>query len=109
MIDVGGDKSYLYGDDDLNSPGDEQWRSPVTKFTKHPNYTGPGWKTGYDDGRTGICSGDSGGPLVVDDVIIGITSWGAAACDRYSVFARLTNEMGDWAHEQIQASAGDSA
>lgn len=189
MIDVGGDKSYLYGDDDLNSTGDEQWRSPVVAFTEHPNYTGPnGWQTGYDvavvevaddipvpeddwatfatsadedlsqpgtetttygwgrtsgsgplgvlhktslpindadscqvfdvrvdpatmicagydNGDTGICSGDSGGPLVVDDVIIGITSWGAAACDRYSIFARLTNEMGDWAHEQIRESA----
>lgn len=191
MIDVGGDKSYLYGDDDLNSSGDEQWRSPVTKFTPHPSYGGSGgWRNGYDvaivevaddipvpqsdwaafatsadedlsqpgreaetfgwgrtsasgplgrlnkttlpindadscqvfdvtvnpelmicagydDGRTGICSGDSGGPLVVDNVVIGITSWGAAACDRYSIFARLTNEMGDWAHEQIQAPAED--
>ncbi|ADD44884.1 trypsin-like serine protease [Stackebrandtia nassauensis] len=191
MIDVGGAKSYLYGDDDLSSAGDEKWKSPVTKFTPHPDYGGSGgWRTGYDvaivevaddipvpesdwakfatsadadlsqpgrdsltygwgktaangtmgrlkkttlpindadscqvfdvtvnpelmicagydDGRTGICSGDSGGPLIVDGVVIGITSWGASACDRYSIFARLTNAMGDWAHEQLQAPAED--
>ncbi|GAB3885903.1 hypothetical protein GCM10029964_049320 [Kibdelosporangium lantanae] len=185
MIDVTGDKSYLYGDDDLGSAGDELWKSKVTEYKVHPKYTGPNsWKTGYDvaivtvaddipvpeaqwakfatsqdtaltqpgkqgtavgygktsasgslgvlykttlpindpstcqvfdvtvdantmvcagynDGHTGICSGDSGGPLIVDGVVVGVTSWGAGNCDRYSIYGRLTNDMGDWAHQQI--------
>lgn len=49
MIDVGGDKSYIYGDDDLNSAGDETFRTKVKEFKTHPNYSGPGgWQTGYD-------------------------------------------------------------
>lgn len=62
---------------------------------------------GYDDGHDGICSGDSGGPLIVDGVVVGITSWGASACNRYSIFARLTNEMGDWAHQQVGDQPSD--
>ncbi|QSB04682.1 S1 family peptidase [Natronoglycomyces albus] len=180
MIDVSGAKSYLYGDDDLNSPGDELWRSEVVEYLPHPNYGGPnGWRqghdvaivtvaddipvapsdwvtvatsadsgltqpgaeaftlgfgqqssggasgvlmgttlpinnhndcqvfdvvvnpdqmicAGYNDGRTGICSGDSGGPLIVDGVVVGITSWGSSMCDRYSIFAKMTGQLGDW-------------
>ncbi|WP_409496691.1 trypsin-like serine protease [Amycolatopsis sp. cmx-11-12] len=185
MIDVGGAKSYLYGDDDLNTPGDETFRTPVASYKVHPRYTGPNsWQTGYDvavittetdlpvpesqwakvagsgdagltapgksgtavgygktssgggsgvlykttmpvndgnncqvfnvrvnpdlmvcvgydDGRTATCSGDSGGPFIVDGVIVGVVSWGASGCDRYSIMARLTNEMGDWARGEI--------
>ncbi|GLZ38019.1 trypsin-like serine protease [Actinokineospora sp. NBRC 105648] len=185
MIDAVGDKSYIYGDDDLNSPGDETFRTKVASFKTHPNYTGNGgWKTGWDvavvttaddlpvpeaqwakvagsgdtalsapgksalslgygktsssggsgelrkttlpindpsgcnvfdikvngdlmvcsgynDGRTANCSGDSGGPLIVDGVIIGVSSWGSSKCDRYSIFGRLTNAMGDWAKTEI--------
>ncbi|WP_222853997.1 S8 family serine peptidase [Fodinicola acaciae] len=195
MIDVGGDKSYWYGSNDLNVVGSESFRTKVTDYKVHPKYTGPGsWKTGYDvavvtvaddlpvppekwakfatsadsaltqpgkqgitigygkstgtgtaagvlkkatlpindasgcqvfdvqvnpdfmvcagydDGHDGICSGDSGGPLIVDGIIVGLTSWGASACNRYSIFSRLTNEMGDWAHQQLgdQPSGGFS-
>ncbi|WP_433328255.1 trypsin-like serine protease [Spirillospora sp. CA-294931] len=185
MIDATGDKSYIYGDDDLNTPGDETFRTAVASFKAHPGYTGSGgWRTGYDvavvttvddlpvpesqwakvagsgdaaltqpgksgtslgygrtssgggsgelrkttlpvndpkncqvfdikvngdlmvcagynDGRTANCSGDSGGPFIVDGVIVGVSSWGSSACDRYSIMARLTNAMGDWARAEI--------
>ncbi|MEV0675183.1 trypsin-like serine protease [Actinosynnema sp. NPDC050436] len=185
MIDATGDKSYIYGDDDLNTPGDETFRTAVASFKTHPKYTGSGgWRTGYDvavvttaddlpvpqaqwakvagsadvaltkpgksgtsigygktssgggsgelrkttlpvndpggcqvfditvngdlmvcagynDGRTANCSGDSGGPFIVDGVIVGVSSWGSSKCDRYSMMARLTNEMGDWARAEI--------
>lgn len=185
MIDVSGDKSYLYGDDDLNTTGDETFRTKVASYKVHPKYTGPNsWRNGYDvavittvddipvpqdkwakvagsgdsaltapgksgqamgwgkvsaggssgvlykttmpvndpancqvfdvtvngdtmvcvgynDGRTGTCSGDSGGPYTVDGVVVGVVSWGAGNCDRYSIMARLTNEMGDWAKKEI--------
>ncbi|GLZ40051.1 trypsin-like serine protease [Actinokineospora sp. NBRC 105648] len=196
MIDVSGDKSYLYGDDDLNTAGDETFRTKLASFKTHPKYTGSGgWQTGYDvavvttvddlpvpesqwarvagsgdaaltapgksgvalgygktsasgsssgvlykttlpvndasgcqvfnirvnpdlmvcvgydNGRTGTCSGDSGGPFAVDGVIVGVVSWGAANCDRYSVMGRLTNEMGDWAKGEIGGGTppGDGA
>ncbi|MEU6057774.1 trypsin-like serine protease [Streptomyces sp. NPDC047097] len=185
MIDVSGEKSYLYGDDDLNSAGDESFRTKVASYKAHPKYTGPGsWRqgydvavvttaddipvpesqwakvagsadaaltrpgasgtslgygnvgpggssgvlykttlpindagrcqvfdikvnpdvmvcAGYDDGRTANCSGDSGGPFTVGGVVVGVSSWGSSKCDRYSIMARLTNEMGDWAKAQI--------
>ncbi|MGW0519620.1 trypsin-like serine protease [Crossiella sp. NPDC003009] len=191
MIDATGAKSYIYGDDDLNTAGDETFRTKVTSFKAHPRYTGPGsWQTGYDvavittaddlpvpesqwakvagsgdtgltqpdksgtvfgygrtsssggsgalykttlpvndakncqvfnvrvnpdvmvctgydNGRTGTCSGDSGGPYIVDGVVAGVVSWGASGCDRYSVMARLTNEMGDWARKEIGGQPGD--
>ncbi|KUF18059.1 trypsin-like serine protease [Streptomyces silvensis] len=191
MIDATGDKSYLYGDDDLNSPGDESFRTEVTSYKAHPKYSGAnGWRqgydvavvttaddipvpesqwakvagsadaaltepgrsgtalgygkvaaggssgvlykatmpvndagrcqvfdikvnpdvmvcAGYDDGRTGTCSGDSGGPFTVDGVVVGVVSWGSSKCDRYSIMARLTNEMGDWAKAQIDGRPGD--
>ena len=185
MIDVGGDKSYIYGDDDLNTSGDESFRTKVVSFKAHPNYTGSGsWQTGYDvavittaddlpvpqsqwakvagsadsaltapgkngfalgygrtsasggsgalykgdmpvndanncqvfnirvnpelmvcvgynDGRVATCSGDSGGPFSVDGIIVGVVSWGSSQCDRYSIMARLTNAVGDWAKKEI--------
>ncbi|MFI6290417.1 trypsin-like serine protease [Nonomuraea sp. NPDC050790] len=187
MIDVAGEKSYVYGDDDLTTAGDEAFRTRVDKFVTHPEYrqandwrkgydvavvttqddlpvprsqwarvagsgdaalTQPGRTgivlgfgkhqqgklysatlpvndpggcqvfdvsvngdvmlcTGYDDGRTGICSGDSGGPFTVDGVVVGIVSFGAGTCDRYSIMARLTNAMGDWARETIGQEPGD--
>ncbi|WP_276320581.1 trypsin-like serine protease [Amycolatopsis suaedae] len=49
MIDVGGAKSYIYGDDDLNTPADETFRTNVASYKVHPRYTGPNsWQTGYD-------------------------------------------------------------
>ncbi|WP_026422645.1 trypsin-like serine protease [Actinokineospora inagensis] len=185
MIDAVGDKSYIYGDDDLNTPGDETFRTAVASYKTHPNYTGVGgWKTGWDvavvttvddipvpesqwakvagsgdtaltqpgksglslgygktsssggsgelrkttlpvndpsgcnvfdikvngdlmvctgynDGHTANCQGDSGGPFIVDGVIVGLSSWGSSNCDRYSIFSRLTNSMGDWARAEI--------
>ncbi|OXM49703.1 trypsin-like serine protease [Amycolatopsis alba] len=185
MVDTTGAKSYLYGDDDLNTPGDETFRTAVASFKAHPQYSGSGgWRTGndvavvttvddipvpesqwakvagsgdsaltkpgksgislgygktsasggsgelrkttlpvndpagcqvfdirvngdlmvctgYNDGRTADCSGDSGGPFIVDGVIVGVSSWGSSACDRYSIMARLTNAMGDWARAEI--------
>ncbi|WP_433335919.1 trypsin-like serine protease [Spirillospora sp. CA-294931] len=185
MIDVGGAKSYIYGDDDLNTAGDETFKTKVASYKAHPKYTGPNsWQQGYDvavitteddlpvpqsqwakvagsgdsaltqpgksgvalgygktssggssgvlykatlpvndandcqvfnvrvnpdvmvcigynDGRVATCSGDSGGPYTVDGVIVGVVSWGASGCDRYSIMARLTNEMGDWAKKEI--------
>ncbi|WP_229784298.1 S8 family serine peptidase [Pilimelia anulata] len=189
MIDVGGAKSYVYGDDDLTSAGDETFRTAVASYKVHPRYTGPNsWQQGYDvavittaddlpvpqsqwvkvagsadsaltepgksgtaigygktaagggsgvlyrttlpineasgcnvfgavkvnpavmvcigynDGRTATCSGDSGGPYIVDGVVVGVVSWGSSNCDRYSIMARLTNEMGDWAKKEIGAA-----
>ncbi|GLW93413.1 trypsin-like serine protease [Actinokineospora globicatena] len=185
MIDAAGAKHYLYGDDDLNTAGDESFRTKLASYKTHPKYTGTGgWQTGYDvavvtteddlpvpesqwvkvagsgdtaltqpgksgtavgygrtsanggsgvlykttlpvndatncqvfnirvnpdlmlcigydDGRTGTCTGDSGGPFTVDGVIVGVVSWGSGGCDRYSIMARLTNEMGDWARSEI--------
>ncbi|MGW5049935.1 trypsin-like serine protease [Actinokineospora sp. NPDC004072] len=185
MVDTTGAKSYIYGDDDLNTPGDETFRTAVASFKTHPGYTGSGgWRTGYDvavvttaddipvpesqwakvagsgdaaltqpgktgvslgygktssgggsgelrkttlpvndpgscqvfdirvngdlmvctgynDGRTANCSGDSGGPFIVDGVVVGVSSWGSSGCDRYSIMARLTNAMGDWARAEI--------
>ncbi|WP_276320580.1 hypothetical protein [Amycolatopsis suaedae] len=34
-------------------------------------------------------------------MVAGVVSWGASGCDRYSIMARLTNEMGDWAMSEI--------
>ncbi|GGS60043.1 trypsin-like serine protease [Actinokineospora fastidiosa] len=49
MVDATGAKSYIYGDDDLNTPGDETFRTAVASFKTHPGYTGSGgWRTGYD-------------------------------------------------------------
>ncbi len=185
MVDTTGAKSYFYGDDDLNTPGDETFRTAVASFKTHPGYTGSGgWRTGHDvavvttvddipvpesqwakvagsgdstltqpgrsgtslgygktsagggsgelrkttmpindptgcqvfdirvngdlmvctgynDGRTADCSGDSGGPFIVDGIVVGVSSWGSSACDRYSIMARLTNAMGDWARAEI--------
>ncbi|MFI6303607.1 trypsin-like serine protease [Amycolatopsis thailandensis] len=188
MVDTTGAKSYLYGDDDLNTPGDETFRTAVASFKAHPQYSGSGgWRTGHDvavvttvddlpvpesqwakvagsgdgaltqpgksgvslgygktsasggsgelrkttmpvndpagcqvfdirvngdlmvctgynDGRTADCSGDSGGPFIVDGVVVGVSSWGSSGCDRYSIMARLTNAMGDWARAEIGGS-----
>ncbi|ONI81429.1 peptidase S1 [Actinosynnema sp. ALI-1.44] len=185
MIDVGGAKSYIYGDDDLNTAGDETFRTNVASYKVHPRYTGPNsWQNGYDvavittaddlpvpenqwakvagsgdsaltqpgksgtafgygrtsasggsgvlykatmpvndanncqvfnvrvnpdvmvcigydNGRVATCSGDSGGPYIVDGTVVGVVSWGASGCDRYSIMGRLTNEMGDWARGEI--------
>jgi secreted trypsin-like serine protease len=185
MVDVGGEKSYVYGRNDVadTSTG---FRTQVVEFKTHPNYSGVGgWQTGWDvaivttaddlpvqpsqfariagssdtaltapgrtgipvgygmkrpgdntdgrlmkssfpindpgscnvfnipvrpetmvcagfnDGRTAICSGDSGGPLFVDGVVVGVASWGGSQCERYSIYGRLTNEMGDWAKSQL--------
>ncbi|MFC0627510.1 trypsin-like serine protease [Kribbella deserti] len=56
---------------------------------------------GYADGRTTILPGDSGGPLIVDGKVIGVASWSRSDFKWYSVYGRLTNEMGDWVKAQI--------
>lgn len=56
---------------------------------------------GYQDGHDGICQGDSGGPMLVDGVIVGVASWVKIGCGSYGAWGRLTNEMGDWANEQV--------
>ncbi|QFZ19238.1 trypsin-like serine protease [Saccharothrix syringae] len=59
---------------------------------------------GYADGRTAILPGDSGGPLVVAGKVVGVASWSRSDFKWYSVYARLTNDMGDWVARQV----GDS-
>ncbi|MGY0234201.1 S8 family serine peptidase [Longispora urticae] len=49
MIDVGGDKSYVYGDDDLNRPSTGEFKTRVASYKAHPGYTGSGsWQQGHD-------------------------------------------------------------
>nr|WP_198151577.1 PKD domain-containing protein [Kibdelosporangium sp. MJ126-NF4]CEL16590.1 Chitinase [Kibdelosporangium sp. MJ126-NF4]CTQ89059.1 Chitinase (EC 3.2.1.14) [Kibdelosporangium sp. MJ126-NF4] len=57
---------------------------------------------GYQDGHDGICQGDSGGPMLVDGVVVGVASWVKVGCGSYGAWGRLTNQMGDWANEQIK-------
>jgi len=57
--------------------------------------------------RTSICSGDSGGPLALDDVLIGVTSFGAKdGCEigAPAGFTRVTSYL-DW----IEANSGVTA
>ncbi|WP_217370203.1 trypsin-like serine protease [Nonomuraea antri] len=56
---------------------------------------------GYSDGRVTILPGDSGGPFIVDGKIVGLASWSRSDFRWYSIYARLTNDMGDWVKEQI--------
>ncbi|YCK37319.1 trypsin-like serine protease [Actinomadura sp. ATCC 39365] len=56
---------------------------------------------GYADGHVTILPGDSGGPLVVDGKVIGLASWSRSDFKWYSVYSRLTNDMGDWVKEQL--------
>lgn len=56
---------------------------------------------GYADGRTAILPGDSGGPLVVDGKVVGVASWSRSDFRWYSVYARLTNDMGDWVRQEV--------
>jgi hypothetical protein len=63
---------------------------------------------GYADGRTTILPGDSGGPLIVDGKIIGLASWSRSDFKWYSVYSRLTNDMGDWVATEVgQNPPGD--
>ncbi|MBW4721237.1 trypsin-like serine protease [Saccharothrix sp. SC076] len=62
---------------------------------------------GYADGRTTILPGDSGGPLVVDGKIVGVASWSRSDFKWYSVYGRLTNEMGDWVQQEVGTPQSD--
>ncbi|WP_020391151.1 S8 family serine peptidase [Kribbella catacumbae] len=64
---------------------------------------------GYSDGRITILPGDSGGPLIVQGKVIGVASWSRSDFKWYSVYGRLTNDMGDWVKQQIgdQPPTGD--
>ncbi|MEU6151944.1 trypsin-like serine protease [Actinosynnema sp. NPDC047251] len=62
---------------------------------------------GYSDGRTTILPGDSGGPLIVDGKIVGVASWSRSDFKWYSVYGRLTNDMGDWVKQQVGSPQSD--
>ncbi|HEX7134415.1 MAG TPA: trypsin-like serine protease [Iamia sp.] len=49
----------------------------------------------------GTCQGDSGGPLYVDDVQVGIVSWGAVCGEHPSVFARIST-YSTWIRWQVR-------
>lgn len=80
---------------------------PVVDGSQVCNGVGAGFKpatmvcAGYADGRTTILPGDSGGPLIVQGKVIGVASWSRSDFRWYSVYGRLTNEMGDWVKQQI--------
>ncbi|MEU5695652.1 trypsin-like serine protease [Actinosynnema sp. NPDC020468] len=181
--DAAGDKSFVYGLDDLNSPGG--FKTNVVTYKKHPKYVnfdqgydvavvtvaddipvrggkyaqfatsadsglavpgknglgfgygkkdfddnlkdvtldkatlpivdgdkvcqgvGAGFKSatmicaGYSDGRTTILPGDSGGPLIVEGKVVGVASWSRSDFKWYSVYGRLTNDMGDWVKQEV--------
>jgi secreted trypsin-like serine protease len=91
-------------------PGDvtlDKATLPIVNGSQVCNGVGAGFKAatmicaGYADGRTTILPGDSGGPLVVDGRIIGLASWSRSDFRWYSVYARLTNDMGDWVRRQV--------
>ncbi|XVV01324.1 trypsin-like serine protease [Actinosynnema sp. CA-248983] len=187
--DAAGEKSFMYGLDDLNAPGG--FRTKVVEYKKHPKYVnfdqgydvavvtvaddipvrggryatfatsadsglaapgksglgfgygkkdfndtsrdvtldkatlpivngdaqcqgvGAGFKSatmicaGYSDGRVTILPGDSGGPLLVDGKIVGVASWSRSDFKWYSVYGRLTNEMGDWVKQEVGAPQSD--
>lgn len=62
---------------------------------------------GYADGRTTILPGDSGGPLIVDGKIVGVASWSRSDFRWYSVYGRLTNDMGDWVKQEVGTPQSD--
>ncbi|MEJ2858316.1 MULTISPECIES: trypsin-like serine protease [unclassified Saccharothrix] len=62
---------------------------------------------GYSDGRVTILPGDSGGPLIVDGKIVGVASWSRSDFKWYSVYGRLTNEMGDWVKQEVGTPQSD--
>ncbi|TDP98011.1 protease pro-enzyme activation domain-containing protein [Labedaea rhizosphaerae] len=59
---------------------------------------------GYADGHIGLCQGDSGGPYYYNGKIYGVFSWLRTNCMGADVHARLWNDMGDWANQQIGGS-----
>lgn len=56
------------------------------------------------DPEKGPCKGDSGGPLVVNNVIVGIVSWGGNCDFEQGPAAAYTNvaRFSDWVEEQIR-------
>ncbi|OLR93202.1 trypsin-like serine protease [Actinokineospora bangkokensis] len=56
---------------------------------------------GYGDGSTTILPGDSGGPLVIGGTIVGVASWSRSDFRWYSIYGRLTNDMGDWVRQEV--------
>jgi subtilisin-like proprotein convertase family protein len=88
---------------------------PIVDGSQVCNGVGAGFKpatmvcAGYSDGRVTILPGDSGGPLIVQGKVIGVASWSRSDFRWYSVYGRLTNDMGDWVKQQIgdQPPTGD--
>ncbi|MCE7006121.1 trypsin-like serine protease [Kibdelosporangium philippinense] len=80
---------------------------PIVNGAQQCQGVGAGFKAatmicaGYNDGRVTILPGDSGGPLIVDGKIIGLASWSRSDFKWYSIYARLTNDMGDWVAAEI--------
>ncbi|WP_203590772.1 S8 family serine peptidase [Streptomyces sp. SID13031] len=80
---------------------------PIVDGAQVCNGVGAGFKpatmicAGYSDGRITILPGDSGGPLIVQGKVIGVASWSRSDFKWYSVYGRLTNDMGDWVKTQV--------
>ncbi|MEV8378312.1 S8 family serine peptidase [Kribbella sp. NPDC056861] len=80
---------------------------PIVDGSQVCNGVGAGFKpatmicAGYSDGRVSILPGDSGGPLIVQGKVIGVASWSRSDFKWYSVYGRLTNDMGDWVKQQV--------
>ncbi|MFI6539798.1 trypsin-like serine protease [Nonomuraea sp. NPDC050547] len=102
---------YGYGKKDFNDTARDvtldKATLPVVDGERLCQGVGAGFKAatmicaGYGDGRVSILPGDSGGPLIIDGKIVGVASWSRADFKWYSVYGRLTNDMGDWVKEQI--------
>ncbi|MFD1146695.1 trypsin-like serine protease [Saccharothrix hoggarensis] len=82
---------------------------PIVDGDRQCQGVGAGFKSatmicaGYADGSTTILPGDSGGPLIVGGKIVGVASWSRSDFRWYSIYGRLTNDMGDWVKQEIGA------
>ncbi|GII67393.1 hypothetical protein Skr01_74780 [Sphaerisporangium krabiense] len=103
-------QGFGYGKKDFNDTSQDvtldKATLPIVDGDRLCQGVGAGFKSatmicaGYSDGRVTILPGDSGGPLVVDGKIVGVASWSRSDFKWYSVYGRLTNDMGDWVKEQ---------
>jgi len=66
----------------------------------------------HPEGGRDSCQGDSGGPLIrrgptaVDDVIVGVTSWGFVCGETPGVYARIS-EVHDWIKSNVEMAGGE--